>query len=103
MGQKVSFDDIKKIISVDAINTFATNLYLYIVGAVWGHVNVHYNPITDCMEIMIKNRAFNMEPFRMTYPEFSKEMRFGTSAGLIGHHVIQEYESYIDQYIFKRG
>lgn len=90
-------------VGFEAIKTFSTNLYLHLTGAVWGYVNVHYNPVTDCMEITIKNRAFNMEPFRMTYPEFSKEMRFGTSSGLIGHAVLQEYEAYIDQYIFKRG
>lgn len=88
-------------VGFEAVKNFSTNLYLYITGAVWGYVNVHYNPITDCLEISIKNRAFNMEPFRMTYPEFSKEMRFGTSSGLIGHHVLQEYQSYINQYLFK--
>lgn len=85
----------------EAINTFSTNLYLYITGAVWGRVNVYYNIATDCLEIFIKNRAFNTEPFHMTYPEFSKEMRFGTSSGLIGNHVLQEYQDYINKYLFK--
>lgn len=103
MGQKVSYDDIERIISADAIKCFTTNLYLYISGAVWGFVNVHYNPITDCLEISIKNKAFNMEPFRMTYPEFSKEMRYGCSSGLIGNHILEEYRDYINLYIYKRG
>ena len=90
-------------VGFEAIKNFSTNLYLYITGAVWGYVNVHYNPITDCLEISIKNKAFNMEPFRMTYPEFSKEMRFGCSSGLIGNHVLQEYRDYLDMYIYKRG
>lgn len=90
-------------VGFEAIKNFSTNLYLYITGAVWGYVNVHYNPITDCLEISIKNKAFNMEPFRMTYPEFSKEMRYGCSSGLIGNHVLSEYRDYLDMYIYKRG
>lgn len=87
----------------EAIKCFSTNLYLYITGAVWGRVNVYYNQITDCLEITIKNRAFNTEPFRMTYPYFSKELRLGCSSGLIGNHVLSEYRDYINQYLYKRG
>lgn len=90
-------------IGSEGINNFCTNLSLYIKGAVWGYVNIHYNPVQDCLEIMIKNRAFNLEPFRMTYPMFSKEMRTGVSSGLIGAHILSEYKDYIDMYFYKRG
>lgn len=87
----------------EGIKTFCTNVYLYISGAVWGKVTVYYNEYTDCVEITIKNRFFNCEPFHMTYPEFSKEMRHGISSGLIGNFVLSEYRSYLDNYIYKKG
>lgn len=85
----------------EGIKAFSTALALALKEKLWGNVMVHYNPRQDCLDISIKNRALYAEPFRYSYPKFSKEMMHGLSSGVVAAHILNEYRDYVNRYFWR--
>ena len=80
----------------------ARNISMELSCELHGKINVHYNAVTDSLQVMISNRALNIEPFRLTYPYFSKEMVNGTNSSTLSRFILKEYRDYVNLYLFKK-
>ena len=91
---KVSYFEVIKEVSLQISNNLKNRL--------WGQINVYYNNFTDTLEVTIKNRALNAEPFRYSHSDFSVDLMYKADSKVLSQFILNEYREYLERYFWRK-